>query len=140
MPLAVLTLTALAAFEAVNALPAAAIQLGQSRARAARRISAVLDAPDPVADPARATRRCRPRRSRCSCAGPARGTGPDGPLALDGMDLDLAPGRRVALVGPNGAGKSTVAAVLLRFVRPVGGTATLNGHDLAGFDADDVRA
>ena len=50
---------------------------------------------------------------------------PDGPLALDGFDLDLAPGRRVALVGPNGAGKSTVAAVLLRFCDLAGGSVTL---------------
>jgi ABC-type multidrug transport system fused ATPase/permease subunit len=64
--------------------------------------------------------------------------------ALDGFDLDLRPGRRVALVGPNGAGKSTVAAVLLRFVDPASGTATLGGpgeagRDLAAFAADDVR-
>ena len=35
-----------------------------------------------------------------------------------GLDLDLPPGRRVALIGPSGAGKSTVANVLLRFCRP----------------------
>ena len=35
---------------------------------------------------------------------------PDGPWALDGVDLDLESGRRVALVGPSGAGKSTLAA------------------------------
>jgi ATP-binding cassette, subfamily C, bacterial CydC len=50
VPLAVITLTALAAFEAVNTLPAAAIQLGQSGG-AARRVTAVLDTPDPVAEP-----------------------------------------------------------------------------------------
>ena len=50
---------------------------------------------------------------------------PDGPLALDGVDLDLVAGQRVALVGPSGAGKSTVAAVLLRFCDLAGGTATL---------------
>jgi len=71
---------------------------------------------------------------------------PDGPLALDGFDLDLEPGRRVALVGPNGAGKSTVAAVLLRFWDPAGGAVTLagasgdpDGASLAGYAADDVR-
>ena len=65
---------------------------------------------------------------------------PDGPLALDGLDLDLTPGRRVALVGPNGAGKSTVAALLLRFCDLSAGTASLCGHDLASYDPDDVRA
>ena len=64
---------------------------------------------------------------------------PDGPLALDGLDLDLPPGRRVALIGPSGAGKSTAAAVLLRFRDPVGGSVTLNGADLASYAADDVR-
>ena len=64
---------------------------------------------------------------------------PDGPFALDGVDLDLAAGRRVALVGPSGAGKSTVAAVLLRFCDLAGGCATLDGHDLRTYRADDVR-
>jgi ATP-binding cassette, subfamily C, bacterial CydC len=52
VPLAVITLTALAAFEAVTALPAAALQLGQART-AADRITNVLDAPDPVRVPDR---------------------------------------------------------------------------------------
>jgi ABC-type multidrug transport system fused ATPase/permease subunit len=64
---------------------------------------------------------------------------PGDPLALDGVDLDLPPGRRVALVGPNGAGKSTVASVLLRFTDLTAGSVTLNGHDLSGYAADDVR-
>ncbi len=64
---------------------------------------------------------------------------PDGPLVLDGLDLDLPPGRRVALVGPSGAGKSTVAAVLLRFRDPVGGSVTLGGADLPSYAAEAVR-
>ena len=137
VPLAVLTLTALASFEAVTALPAAAIQLGQAR-ESARRITAVLDAPDPIREPAAP----RPRPD-----GPVwvqlRGAQvryePGGPAVLDGIDLDLPPGRRIALIGPNGAGKSTVASVLLRFIDLTAGTATLNGHDLASYSADDVR-
>src|SRR6201997_292616 len=137
VPLAVLTLTALASFEAVNALPAAAVQLGQARV-SGRRIAAVLDASDPV---------CEPAVPRPLPDGPVsvrlRGAQvryrPGDPPALDGIDLDLPPGRRVGLVGPNGAGKSTVASVLLRFVELSAGTATLNGHDLASYAEDDVR-
>jgi thiol reductant ABC exporter CydC subunit len=137
VPLAVVTLTALAAFEAVTAMPAAALQLAGARS-CARRIGAVLDAPDPV---------CEPGRPRPLPPGPAeirmRGVqvrySPGGPLALDGFDLDLAPGRRVGLVGPSGAGKSTVAAVLLRWCAPAGGSVTLGGADLASYRADDVR-
>ena len=145
VPLAVLTLTALASFEAVTALPAAALQLGAARGSAAR-IGAVLDAPDPVTEPA-VPRPLPARPVRVRLAGLRVRYQPGAPLALDGIDLDLRPGRRVALVGPNGAGKSTVAAVLLRFCDPVqgdGGTVTLGGpgeagRDLAEFAADDVR-
>jgi thiol reductant ABC exporter CydC subunit len=137
VPLAVITLTALAAFEAVTPMTAAALQVGQART-AARRVCAVLDAPDPVTDPQPPLPgpvppvRVELRNVRVRYR-------PDGPFVLDGVDLDLGPGRRVALVGPNGAGKSTVAAVLMRFIDLSGGTAALNGHDLAGYAADDVR-
>lgn len=141
VPLAVITLTALAAFEAVLVLPAAAIQLGQSRT-AARRVAAVLDAPDPVPDPARPEP--LPAAPGAPVAVELRGACvaylPGEPLALDGFDLDLAPGRRVALLGPTGAGKSTVAAVLLRFANLAGGRATLNGCDLASLAGDEVRS
>ncbi len=138
VPLAVLALTALAAFEAVTVMPAAALQLGSARA-SARRIGTILDAPDPVTEPAAP----RPRAGRpvdVRLSGVQVRYEPDGPLALDGLDLDLPPGRRVALIGPSGAGKSTAAAVLLRFRDPSGGTVTLNGIDLASYAGDDVRA
>lgn len=137
VPLAVITLTALAAFEAVTALPAAAIQLGQAQASAVR-VGAVLDAPDPVTDPAE-PRPLPGGRLQVRLRGAQVRYEPDGPLAIDGVDLDLAAGRRVALVGPSGAGKSTVAAVLLRFCELAGGTATLGGTDLASYRAADVR-
>jgi len=137
VPLAVITLTALAAFEAVTALPAAAVALGHARASAVR-VGAVLMHHDPVTEPA------APRRL------------PGGPLQvrLRGAQVRLRagrpagprrrgprPGRRPpgALVGPSGAGKSTVAAVLLRFWDLDGGSATLGGADLASYDPDQVR-
>jgi ATP-binding cassette, subfamily C, bacterial CydC len=140
VPLAVITLTALAAFEAVAPLPAAAIALGQSVA-SARRLGQVLDAPDPVGEPECAR---QPPSGADSATVRLRGARvryrPGGPLALDGLDLDLAPGRRVALVGPAGAGKSTTAAVLLRFCELAGGSATLGGHDLSAYASGDLRA
>jgi ATP-binding cassette subfamily C protein CydC len=144
VPLAVLTLTALAAFEAVSPLPAAALALGHART-SARRICAVLDAPDPVSSaalvrPAPLSHSLPRRPVSVSLRGVSVRYEPDGPLALDAFDLDLMPGRRVALVGPNGAGKSTVAALLLRFCDLCAGTATLNGVDLASYEPDDVRA
>lgn len=59
-----------------------------------------------------------------------------GPAALDRFDLDLPPGRRIAVVGPSGAGKSTLAAVLTGSVRPVGGRILLDGRDLSTYPAD----
>ena len=119
VPLAVLTLTALASFEAVAVMPAAALQLGSARASASR-IGAILDAPDPVAEPAVPPAAVRRAGARAA-AGVASGMTRTARLALDGLDLDLPPGRRVALIGPSGACKSTAAAVLLRFCEPSAG-------------------
>jgi ATP-binding cassette subfamily C protein CydC len=58
--------------------------------------------------------------------------------ALDGVDLAVPPGRRVAVVGPSGAGKSTLLAVLTGAVRPDAGSATLDGAPLAGYDPDEL--
>jgi ABC-type multidrug transport system fused ATPase/permease subunit len=60
--------------------------------------------------------------------------------ALHGIDLDLRPGRRIAILGPSGAGKSTLLAALLRFVEPSGGTITIDGADVRTLDDDDVRS
>ncbi len=47
--------------------------------------------------------------------------------ALEGVDLDVAAGERVALVGHNGAGKSTLMRLALGLGRPDGGTALVCG-------------
>ncbi|WP_436520023.1 amino acid ABC transporter ATP-binding/permease protein [Actinoplanes sp. HUAS TT8] len=60
-------------------------------------------------------------------------------VAVEGVDLTLPPGARVALVGPSGSGKSTIAALLVRFLDPVAGRITLDGRDLRSMTADRVR-
>lgn len=135
--LPVLVLLPLAAFEVVAGLPLAAQQLHRSRTAAAR-VFAVLDAPEPVPDPARPAELPSPPYRLTVRDLHARWS-PGGPLALDGISLDLAPGRRVAVVGASGAGKSTLAAVLLGFLTPTDGTVSLNGVDLATLPGDAVR-
>jgi ABC-2 type transport system ATP-binding protein len=53
---------------------------------------------------------------------------PEGPVhAVNGIDIDIAPGETVALLGPNGAGKSTTIDMLLGLLRPDAGSVTLFG-------------
>lgn len=53
-----------------------------------------------------------------------------GRVALEPLSLEVAPREVVALVGPNGAGKSTTLRCLAGIVRPTGGRAVINGHDV----------
>jgi thiol reductant ABC exporter CydC subunit len=135
--LAVVVLVPLAAFELVAGLPAAAQAFERVR-RSAARIFELADAPSPVVEPVRpvppptgaSDLEVRGLRARY-------GTGR--PWALDGVDLDLWPGRRVALIGASGAGKTTLADVLVRFVDYETGSVRLGGIELDQMAADDVR-
>ena len=121
--LAVIVLTPLALTDTVQAVGVAASTLRRSSA-AVRRLFAVLDAPPvtapaPAAPGAAAGSMPAGRGSRCagSCA---RWPGADRD-ALSGIDLDLAPGRRIVVLGESGSGKSTLLAVLLGFLTPTAG-------------------
>ena len=62
-----------------------------------------------------------------------------GEVVLDAIDLSIAAGTVTALLGPNGAGKTTTVHILSTLVRPDGGTALVNGADVAK-DPEKVRA
>src|SRR5689334_18267346 len=51
--------------------------------------------------------------------------------AVDGIDLEVAPGEVYGFLGPNGAGKTTTVRMLVTLLRPTGGTATVAGFDVA---------
>jgi thiol reductant ABC exporter CydC subunit len=135
--LAVIALIPLAAFELVAGLPAATQTLQRVRESAAR-VFAVADARAPVVDPPRALA-LPPPPYELRVRGLHARHAPDGPWVLEGVDLDLAPGRRVAVVGPSGAGKTTLAEVLLRFLPYAEGSVTLAGVEIDALAADEYR-
>jgi subfamily B ATP-binding cassette protein MsbA len=65
--------------------------------------------------------------------------GPELPLVLDGIDLTVAPGERVALVGSSGVGKSTMASLIPRFYDVEDGRVTLDGVDVRELALRELR-
>ncbi len=63
-----------------------------------------------------------------------------GPLVLDQIELEIAPGKMLAIVGPSGSGKSTLASLVPRLYDVTDGSITLDDHDLRSVRQDDLRA
>ncbi|SEN21598.1 ATP-binding cassette, subfamily B [Roseovarius tolerans] len=103
----------------------------QRAAGATERLVELLQADDPVKDPAAPVAVPRPARGGIEFdavrfAYPAR---PETP-ALDDFNLSIKPGETVALVGPSGAGKTSVIQLIQRFYDPDEGQITLDGVPL----------
>ena len=130
--LAVIVLVPLAAFEVTSALGPATVQLVTS-AGAAARIVELIDKADRAEAPRTAAAPDPEPLPALSDGGPrlrARGLAvgwPDGPVVAEGIDLDLAPGDRLAITGPSGVGKTTLLATLAGLLEPKGGELTLDG-------------
>jgi len=60
------------------------------------------------------------------------------PVVQD-VTLDIPPGEVTALLGPNGAGKSTLVLAVAGVLRPLSGSLTLGGRDLAGRRPEAIR-
>ncbi|MDZ4310037.1 MAG: ABC transporter transmembrane domain-containing protein [Cypionkella sp.] len=113
----------------------------QRAAGATERLVEMLDATDPVVEPARPATLPKPVKGAITLNNvafhyPARPNAP----ALHGISLHVQPGETVALVGPSGAGKSTVLQLLMRFYDPQSGSLSLDGQDLKSLARQDFRS
>ncbi|QFR34423.1 thiol reductant ABC exporter subunit CydC [Ancylobacter sp. TS-1] len=130
-----LALAALASFEIVAPLPGAMQRWGEVMA-AARRIftladtePAIVAGPDPSPEP---------RDAGLVLSGVRLRYAEGAPPALDGLDLAVPDGGRLALLGPSGAGKSSIARLLLRF-RDYEGEIRFGGNVLRRYRPEDLR-
>ncbi len=112
----------------------------QRAAGATERLVELINAEDPITDPARPDSLPSPVQGDIVFRDvtfhyPARPQ----VAALSGLNLKIEPGETVALVGPSGAGKSTIFQLLMRFYEPTSGEITLEGHPLASLGRVDMR-
>jgi len=56
------------------------------------------------------------------------GTGPQAVRALQGVDLQLEPGRLIMLAGPSGCGKTTLMSIICGLLKPNSGDVEIFGH------------
>lgn len=138
--LAVVCLVAVAAFEAVQPLPAAARGLAE-QLEAADRVFAVLDAGPAVVDRADPSDGSRPGSDASVVFKGVSFVYPGSSReVLCDLDLAIADGRRAAVVGPSGAGKSTIASLLARFWDPSRGAILVGGRRLDTYPLNELSA
>ena len=63
---------------------------------------------------------------------------PDRPL-IEGLNLDVKPGQRIAIVGPTGCGKTTLINLLMRFYDVNGGSIEVAGEDIRNVTRASLR-
>ncbi|MFV0430491.1 MAG: thiol reductant ABC exporter subunit CydC [Arachnia sp.] len=121
--LAVLVLTPLALHEVLTTFAQAAQSFTRSRA-ALERVQEILDA-DPIgAGDATDHVDEQPGLRVQQLAAGWPGAAP----VVTGVDIEVLPGQRVALVGPSGSGKTTVAATIMGQIPPLAGSITRGGR------------
>ena len=134
--LVMLVLLSLAAFEAVMPLPMALRLFGSLHA-AAGRLFEIVDLQPEVTEPDDPAP--RPQAFDVVVEGVSFAWDEaEGPVIRE-LDLDLAAGKRLALLGPSGAGKSSLIPLLLGFHRPQQGCIRLGGRAIEQYRGEDLR-
>ena len=59
---------------------------------------------------------------------------------MEGIDFDVKPGMRVAVVGPTGCGKTTLINLFMRFYETTGGSITVDGRNIREITRGSLRA
>jgi subfamily B ATP-binding cassette protein MsbA len=111
----------------------------QEAAGAAERIFDLIHHPVGLRTPEAPTVLSRPVRGEVSYRDVSFRYGTDLPLVLDGIDVEIGQGERVALVGSSGAGKSTLVSLLPRFYDVVSGAVRLDDVDVRRLDLQELR-
>jgi ATP-binding cassette subfamily B protein len=125
-----------AMFRPVKNLARLSARMAKARASVERIEELLATEPEP-ADPPDAIAGIRPAGAlRFEGVGLRRGE----QTVLSGIDLDIRPGLRVAVVGPSGAGKSTLVRLLLRLSEPTEGCIRLDGEPLPRYRRSWLRA
>ncbi|WP_458233093.1 peptidase domain-containing ABC transporter [Roseateles sp. P5_E8] len=78
-------------------------------------------------------------RGRIEIEGLAFRYAEDRPLLYQDLQLEIEPGRVVAIMGASGTGKSTLAKLLLGFYQPTAGSIKIDGVDLRHMSANELR-
>jgi ATP-binding cassette subfamily B protein len=110
----------------------------QSAGAGLKKLYEVLDTPVDVPEPDQPV--ALPAVGAISVAGLSFAYRPDLEPVLRDVDLEIAPGERIALVGPTGAGKSTLAKLVARFYDPTAGVVSFGGVDLRSASLDALRS
>ncbi len=134
--LALLPLTAIASFEAIQPLSLSLQYLESSKA-AGRRLFELIDAPAPVTEPKSPSP--QPADFSLEVKDLSFSYGEEEPQVINDLSFRVPSGGRAALVGPSGAGKSTLIDLLLRFWEYQQGHIQLGGQALQAYRSEDVR-
>ena len=110
---------------------------GQRATASGERIFQVIDEPEEIRDEPGA-RELPAGPGRVRFEGVTFGYDPARPV-FDGLDLELEPGRTVALIGHTGSGKTTLASLIPRFYDVQAGRVTIDGADVREVTLNSLR-